>query len=60
MLGNPDVISIGVNDEALRIAVPIAPNLRPHIGSGLTLFDERIVDWYAAVIMESNDRAVVV
>jgi hypothetical protein len=56
MLGGPDVSRLGMNREALRIPVPVTPDLRPGVGA----VDKRIVGGNAAVVMESIDGTVMV
>ena len=56
MLVGPDVSRLGMNCEALRIPVPVAPDLRPGVGA----VDKRIVGGNAAVVMESIDGTVMV
>ena len=51
-----DVSRLGMNREALRIPVPVTPDLRPGVGA----VDKRIVGGNAAVVMDSVDGAMVV
>src|SRR5690606_32615247 len=55
VLGKPDVICFRVNEQALRISVPVAPYLWQRAG----LTHEGIIDRYPAIVMQADRGAVV-
>jgi hypothetical protein len=56
VLRDPDVPGLGMNCEALLVAVPVAPDLGERPRSA----DHRVVRGHAAVVVEPDDRAVMV
>src|SRR5688572_28762097 len=56
MLVRPQVAGLRVDDEALRVAMAVAPDLRARA----LATDERVVRRHAAVVVEAQDLALVV